>query len=206
MYTPAEFMSDVEEKTAVENIPLGGRKILLQDMSDIISKINENPDPACQPLKILNFGFAIRLSSRNYERSYNLTGTDSSYIIKDEHWYDKGLHHRGNDKPASILYDTHNSGHLEREEYWVEGKLHRDGEKPALVEYGNKNNPLTETWYQRGVPKRDGDKPARIWYYPDGNVESEVWYINGIRGRSGSRSSRINYDEKGRVIANDNSS
>ncbi len=194
LYTPAEFIAEIEEKTADGDIGHEDRKILLRDLSEIVSNINDNPDPACTPLKIRNYGSNLLMTSRNYVREYSIVG--GSTTLRYETWYDQGLYHRGNDKPAKIARNE--NGVIIEEEYWVRGKLHRDGDKPARVEYYSSNkNVKMESWFFTGAQRRDGDKPTTVHYYEEGNIETLRWNYY----RDGKKPLRLDYDMNGKIVS-----
>jgi hypothetical protein len=67
-------------------------------------------------------------------------------VYVDEHgnlfWYQDGLRHRDNDKPAII--GKNNS------KFWYQNGLrHRDGNKPAIVFNSGKRE-----WYKNGIKQR----------------------------------------------------
>lgn len=102
-------------------------------------------------------------------------------------WYQDGLLHRDNDKPAVINADGTKA-------HYQKGLIHRDGDKPAviggngLLEYRRfghlhrEDGPARvegeggcEAWYWRGKLHRE-DGPAVVW--PSGHGD---WWLEGTR-------------------------
>jgi len=87
------------------------------------------------------------------------------------YWYNNGLLHRDNDKPA--VKCCFNGTKV----WYNNGEIHRDGDKPAFITYDG-----TKIWYKNGKIHRDGDKYAYI--NSDGY---QAWYKNGKTHRDGDK-------------------
>ena len=89
-----------------------------------------------------------------------------------ESWFQNGLEHRDNDKPAVVRFNG-------AKEWYQEGKLHRNGDEPAFI------HPHIKEWRKHGVLHRAGDRPAIIRtkkeYSPYEDME---WWIKGEYIRS----------------------
>ena len=94
-------------------------------------------------------------------------------IIFSEHWYQNGKSHRDN-QPGFISY--YNNGIKHFEHWYQNGKLHRE-DKPAVIHYRDDGTKISEHWYQNGKLHRD-DQPARIVYHKNGTIYTERWYQN----------------------------
>lgn len=109
------------------------------------------------------------------------------------HWYNGGLLHREDDKPARVFTKTgakswYKEGKYHREgdkpsiitktdqSYYTHGKMHREGDKPAYTNiYGYK------AWYKNDEPHRDGNKPAVIDPSAEEESNIEQFYHHGKR-------------------------
>jgi hypothetical protein len=86
-------------------------------------------------------------------------------INGEQHWFQNGQLHRGNDKPAIIAPAC--------KKWYRNGKLHRDNDEPAVI------TPYLKEWYRDGKPHRDNGKPAVEHIYGD----LQQWYRNGVLHR-----------------------
>jgi hypothetical protein len=125
-------------------------------------------------------------------------------------WYNNGLYHRNNGRPAIILQDG-------TKEWYVNGKRHRDNGLPA-IEHANG---LRE-WYVNDKRHRDNDLPAiehtngiREWYvngkrHRDNGLPAvemccgiKMWYVDGKLHRKGGRPAIERYDGVKKWYVND---
>ncbi len=121
--------------------------------------------------------------------------------IQSMMWYKNGKLHRDGDKPAEIYYHDYIFGRMA---YYKNGKLHRDGDKPALTTFirGKLRSKICyEMYYKDGKRHREGDEPAYIIYFENGRrIQEKIWYKNNQIHRDGDKPAVIEYDENGKVI------
>lgn len=89
--------------------------------------------------------------------------------IVSEEWFDRNVLHRGNDRPAHILYHrhTHTRGYSVKTcEFYRRGRLHRVG-APARCTFTSDGIPLSYTFYMDGFVHR-WSSPAQEQRCEDG--------------------------------------
>lgn len=133
-YIAADFLMDLEEALISKRIGAPSYKILLNDMADILDKVNENERPSAT-IEIRQSDSTLSFNSSSYQRLY----FEGSSVMLLEQWLVKGgiVHREGNnDLPARIFYNL--DGTVESEEWLDHGVRKRGGAKPAYIEYESK--------------------------------------------------------------------
>ncbi len=219
------FLSTLDELVDKEEISFTDRKILVNDMSDILDKINRNRTATTFDVSLtiwLRRGL-LYLRTVNYRRIYDkhrhLVAEETAkrpeygtYVYNDEpsivryscsgkikthQWWMADRLHRDNDKPASIIW--HENGQLDAEEWYRYDIKHRDNDQPAYITYYESGKVKSKQWLAEGKSHRDNDKPAVINYYENGQLATEIWFEHGVRRRSKGGPSCLEYDTNGNV-------
>lgn len=120
-----------------------------------------------------------------------LTTTVDKDGYKIEVWKRDDKNHRGEDKPAYIMYNP--AGVIVQQEWWKDGKWHRDGDDPAMVGHRDDGALDYQEWWKDGKRHRDGDDPAVVVYRDDGSVEHEEWWWGGGLHRDADKPAIVKY-------------
>lgn len=143
IYTTADFITDVEESVVANKVSDLGRKVLLRDMADIVTKINECYRPSLTNITFIGDNAAVM--SFGYIRTYYSTG-----VIASEEWDDEeGDFDRSDDNPAIIHY--YENGNVKSEEWFSNGNEHRDHGSPAKIVYHKNGTVVREEYYVHGL-------------------------------------------------------
>jgi len=127
----ADFISMVEEASADNVINNEDYSVMIEDLSDILNKMNEKPG---ESFNISKEGLLLVINNENYKRLYK------NQVLVEEYWNKSGTIHRDGDKPAYMRY-YENSGKIKTEQWYQNGRIKRDGGKPQSIRYDRYGEP-----------------------------------------------------------------
>ncbi len=109
---------------------------------------------------------------------------DVVHCIVGIQFYKYGKLHRGDNKPASLLYGSN----VTTIKWSQHGQLHRENDEPAQIDITP--NTRSYRWYKYDKLHREDDKPAMVCKGP--TRKTYEWCYNGLRHRENDQPAYIN--------------